>query len=169
MRKTLVLGLIAASFSTTYGVVHAQVPADVREQLKAGEVVMRNAQVYAMASGALRGTREGSESWLVTRAMRHLGNKLCAFEAMPGRQLEVGIQGVTLVASETRGKEMTVVIQAPVQKPSCKVTVVATEPRLLVGSTPPEASSIEETQIRLVEPSFLRAKDIFIRSFGGEY
>jgi len=169
MQKPLLLSIVATSLFMGCGAVHAQVPADVREKLQAGEVVTRDARVYAMAKGPLRGTPEGSESWLVTRAMRLLGNKLCAFEAMPGQRLEVGIQGVTLVAAETQGKEMTVVVQAPVQKPSCKVTLVATEQRLPVGSAPPEASRIEEMQTRLVDPSFQRAKDIVIRNFGGEY
>jgi hypothetical protein len=169
MRSHLALGFVAASLLTGFGVIHAQVPADVRERLLIGEVVVRDAWLYAMATGPLRGSREGSESWLVTRAMRHLGNKLCSFEAVPGRRLEVGIKGVTLVASEIQGKEMTVVIQAPVQKPSCKVTVMASEQSSPGSPSPTEVGRIEEMQIRLVDPSFQRAKDIVIRNFGGEY
>jgi hypothetical protein len=40
---------------------------------------------------------------------------------------------------------------------------------LLVAPSLTEAGRIEETQIRLVDPSFQRAKDIVIRNFGGEY
>jgi hypothetical protein len=169
MHKTLLLGLLAASLSTDHGEVQAQVSTDVRHKLQTGEVVINDGRVYALATGSLRGTRESSESWLVTRAMRLMGKKLCAFEGLPGQQLEVGIQGVKLVASETQGKVMTVFIEAPIQRPSCKVTMVESEQGLPMGSMLPDVSRIEEVQTRLVDPSFQRAKDILIRNFGGEY
>ncbi len=163
MRKPLVLSLLAVLPWTASSPAHSQVTAELREQLLAGQVVIRDAQVYAMASGAQRGTLESTQDWLVTRAMRSMAHKLCAFEPVPGQRLDVSLQGVTLVSAETRAQEMVVVIRAPVQKPSCKVTVA--QP-VQPPSLAPRSSDSQPRAADTVEP---RMSDIVIRKFGGEY
>lgn len=163
MRKTLVLGLLAALTWARYEAVQAQVNPDLREQLLTSEVVVSDSLVYAMASGTQRGTLEGSQEWLVTRAMRSMAHKLCGFVPTPGRRLEAGLQGVTLMSAEVRGSEMVVLIRAPVQKPACKVTLL--EP----VQTPAAPPRLAETPPRTVGPGEPRSSDIVIRKYGSEY
>ena len=169
MRNQFVIVIVAASLWVGHGAVLAQLPFEVKDKLMAGEVVIRDAQMYAMASGTQRGTPEASQEWLMTRAMRTIANKLCAFEADTGRRLEADLKGVTLVSSETRVNEMLVIIKAPVQKPFCKVTVVEPNPVRPVIPVPTEFPRAAEMSPRLTEPSLPRAPDIVIRKFGGEY
>lgn len=151
----------------------AQVPQDVREKLTPRDVIIRADYIYAMSAGAIRGSIETSEQLQVTRAMRSIAHTLCDFQPLVGKRLETGIVGVTLVASTTRGKEIEVVIRAPIQKPVCKV-LLTTPPSDLPG---PEVGvthafsqrPTEEAQTRLTEPGYSRSQDIVIRIFGGEY
>lgn len=148
----------------------SQVEPQIREKLTLHAAVIVEGQVYAMAAGPVRGTRESSEDFLVTRAMRLMANKLCEFEALPGKRLEAGITGVTLLSSISRGKDIEVVIRAPFQKPACKVTVVDPVQTLApVPVSPDPSSRIDQGPTRLVEPSYIRSQGIVIRSFGGEY
>lgn len=167
MLKVIVIGAVVASAWGGHGSVRAQVPSELREKLLAGEVVTRGAHVFAMATGNQRGTREGSEELLVARAMGSIANKLCAFEAKPGLRLESSFQGGTLVYSEIRGNEISVVIKVPLQKPSCRVVEVV-QP-LPVVPLPPESARTEITQTRQAQPSEPQTKDIVIRKFDGEY
>jgi len=140
----------------------AQVPDDVREQLARGGVATSRGQVYASASGPLRGTRESSEELYATRAMRVLAMSLCGFEPAPGRSLEAGISGFTLVSAILRGREVEVVMRAPVQKPVCRVIPAAVVPAAPLAPAGDAAT-------RLLEPGYTRSKDMTVRIFGGEY
>lgn len=166
MLKALIAFGIAA---IAWGSALAQVPLELREKLQAGEVVTHDTHVYAMATGMQRGTLEVTQELLVTRAMRGLANRLCAFEATPGRRLEATLQGVRLVLSESRGNELVVVIKAPLQDPACRVRVVEPGPSLKDVSTTPEATLPEAAQPRQVQPAEPPAQDIVIRKFNGEY
>jgi len=163
MRKLGVLSILAVWACVGHQAAQAQVDAEIREQLLVSEVVIRDLQIYAMASGPFGGTFDGSKELLVTRAMRSMANKLCGFAPTPGRRLEVGLQGVTLLSAETDARRMAVVIRAPVQNPPCKVTVL--EPT----QAPMEASRSSERQPQSVDLGKPQPTDIVIRKFGGEY
>ena len=168
LKALIALGIAAIA----WGSALAQVPFELREKLQAGEVVTRDAHVYAMATGMQRGTLEGTRELLVTRAMQGLANRLCAFEATPGRRLEATLQGVRLVLSESRGNELVVVIKAPLQNPACQVWVVEPVPALTAvppTRPTPEATRPEAAQPRQVQPAEPPAQDIVIRKFGVEY
>lgn len=149
--------------------VHAQIPLEVLERLSERGVVVTGQHVYAKASGNIRGTRESSEAFYVTRATRNMANYFCDFAVAPGKRLAVELEGVTLVMSTEVGKVLDVVIRAPVQKPSCKVTLVdAVMPSL----SPPknlEIKRADESLTSVTESGSTRTKDIVIRNFGGEH
>jgi hypothetical protein len=166
MLKALIPLCIAA---IAWGSALAQVPLEVRKKLQAGEVVTRDAHVYAMATGIQRGTLEGTRELLVTRAMQGLANRLCAFEATPGRRLEATLQGVSLVLFESRGNELVVFIKAPLQNPACQVRVVEPGPALTAVPPTSEATRHEGAQPRQVQSVEPPAQDILIRKFGVEY
>lgn len=152
----------------------AQVPDEVREQLARGGVASVRGHVYASASGPLRGTREASEDLYATRAMRLVAASLCGFEPAPGRALEAGITGFTMVASTLRAREVEVVMRAPVQKPACRVVPVpvAAPASPPAAATPAPANLLPpaaDAATRLLEPGYIRSNDMTVRIFGGEY
>jgi hypothetical protein len=163
MPKLGVLSLLAVSACVGHQAAQAQVDAQMREQLLVNEVVIRDFQIYAMASGPFGGTFDGSRELLVTRAMRSMAHKLCGFVPTPGRRLEVGLQGVTLLSTETDSRRMAVVIRAPVQNPACKVIVL--EPT----QAPAEASRSSDSQPQTVDLGKPRSTDIVTRKMVGEY
>ena len=163
MRKLGVSSLLAVSACVDHQAVQAQVDAEMRAQLLVSEVVIRDLQIYAAASGSFGGTFDGTRELLVTRAMRSMAHKLCGFAPTPGRRLEVGLQGVTLLTTETDARKMTVVIRAPVQSPPCRVTVL--EPT----QAPAEASRSADSQPKSVDLGNPGTRDIVVRKFGGEY
>ena len=163
------LTAIASSALTCAFFVNAQVPPDVRESLSSRQVVTSGSYVYATADGPVRGTRETSEEFLVTRAMRRLVHKLCEFDPSPYKRLEGSLSGVNLVSSTITGKAMEVVIRVPVQKPSCKVIALDAALASSTQATKLEVIPNEDTQIRLIESKYTRSQDIVVRIFSGEY
>lgn len=159
----IVIGLIYACS------VQAQIPPEVRERLLDQGVVAIGKHVYAKAYGVLRGSHESSEALYVTRAMRDMAHHLCKFVLVPGKRLETQLEGVTLVASTVTGKELEVVVRAPVQTPSCKVVLVETALPLSPPSSHSNLQRVEDQQTRLMDSGYTRSKDIVIRIFGGEY
>jgi hypothetical protein len=158
----IALSWLACSLSSL-----AQVPPEVRERLASSNVVNNGAHVYAISTGVIRGTKETSEEFQVTRAMRTIANRLCEFEPTQGKRLEASITGVTLMSAITRGKDMEVVIRVPTQQPLCRVVVVESEQ--LAAPAKPDTAKPDEFQTRITSPSYVRSKDIVIRIFGGEY
>jgi hypothetical protein len=158
----IVLSWLACSLSSL-----AQVPPDVRERLASTNVVNNGAHVYAISTGLIRGTKETSEEFQVTRAMRTIANRLCEFEPTQGKRLEASINGVTLMSAITRGKDMEVIIRVPTQLPLCRVVVVESEQ--IAAPAKPDTAKPDEFQTRITSPSYVRSKDIVIRIFGGEY
>ena len=163
------LTAIALSALTCAFFVNAQVPPDVRESLSTRQVVTSGSYVYATAEGPVRGTREASEEFLVTRAMRGLVYRLCEFDPSPNKRLEGSLSGVNLVSSTIKGKAMEVVIRIPVQKPSCKVIALDATLASSTQATKLEVIPNEDTQIRLIESKYTRSQDIVVRIFSGEY
>jgi hypothetical protein len=171
----LALGLAFVAFP-----IKAQVPADVRERLGSNGITKAGQWIYGSASGTQRGTREGTEDLLATKAMRLIAHSLCNFEPNPNTKLEVAVSGFTMVSSEARGQDLVVTMRAPLQNPSCRV--VSLPSRKVAGSTIAPENNITDTTFPykdeqatveratvLVEPSYSRSKDITIRVFGGEY
>lgn len=144
--------------------VPAQVPDEVREQLVRTGVATGRGHIYASASGPLRGSPEASEQLYATRAMRSVAASLCGFEPGPGRSLEAGVTGFTMVATTLRGREVEVVVRAPVQKPECRVVAVPLQDPA-VPSHPPAA----EATARPLGPALSRSNEMTVRIFGGEY
>ncbi len=176
----LVLGLGVQALQAP--LARAQVPQEVRELLARSGVATGGGHVYARVSGPLRGTREASEDLYATRAMRAVAASLCGFEPGPGRALEAGVAGFTLVASSLRGREVEVVMRAPVQKPVCRVVTAPlpvpalAAPAVPAAPAPAPAPVIEPSQpqaaeaaTRLIEPSYIRSSDMTVRIFGGDY
>lgn len=132
--------------------------------------------MYASAVGSVRGTRESSEELLATRAMRSLAHALCAFQPSAGRVLETSISGMTMVFSSLRGKEIEVVMKAPVQQPDCKVrTVVVAAPLAVQPVVIPEQEKTikpevsPKSDVELLRPDYTRSKNITVRVLSGEY
>ncbi len=145
----------------------AQVPDEVRARLGHNSVVMTSLWVYASASGPLRGSREVSEDMQATRAMREVARALCNFELVPGKSLEAGITGFTMMSSVVRGREVEVVMRAPMQKPICRVVAV---PLSAAAPAPALASELARNPTtQLLEPAYIRSSDMTIRIFGVEY
>jgi hypothetical protein len=171
-----VLGLSTVAFPLA-----AQVSTEIRERLGSNGVTKAGEWIYASASGLQRGTREGTEEFLATKAMRSIAHTLCNFEPNPSARLEAEVSGFSLVSSEMRGQEILVTMRAPNQNPSCRV--VPASPRIDAvprrtdespGAIPPKPSrpeQIDETEKStiLVEPGHIKSKDTTIRIFGGEY
>jgi hypothetical protein len=160
----LLLGVLPAVF--------AQVPDDVRERLGRDGVVMTDAWVFASASGPMRGSREGDEQRQATRAMSAIARSLCKFEPGPGRRLEAGVTGFAMVSSIQRGRDLEVIMRAPVQSPSCKVTIMEIKPE-----TPPAPSNLmpkeqvpeSDSSVQIAPPGYIREKNMTIRVLNREY
>lgn len=154
-----------------------QVPDEVRARLGRNSAVTTSSWVYASATGPLRGSREVSEDLQATRAMREAARALCNFDPAPGKSLEAGITGFTMMSSVVRGREVEVVMRAPMQKPICRVVVAplsaaATAPAL--AAAPPRLASPTERaagdpSTQLLKPAYIRSSDMTIRIFGVEY
>jgi hypothetical protein len=171
-----VLGLATVAFPLA-----AQVSTEIRERLGSNGVTKAGQWIYASASGLQRGTREGTEEFLATKAMRSIAHVLCNFDPNPSARLEAEISGFTVVSNEMRGQDILVTMRAPIQNPSCRVVPVS--PRIDVvprrageslGAIHPKPSRPEqideaEKSTVLVEPGHSRSKDTTIRIFGGEY
>jgi len=140
---------------------YAQVPNAIKERLMQGGVVLYGGQQYATVTGTLRGTREAMESMLGTKAMRAISYKLCALEPVSGRRLETKIEGLSMIASELIGTELSVTMSAPEQKLSCQVIALAPYP-----SAPPSLVSPPSNTAVPAKPC---SGDISIRDFGYEY
>ncbi len=134
----------------------AQVPDEVQARLGRNSAVTTSSWVYASATGPLRGSREVSEDLQATRAMREVAHALCNFEPALGKSLEAGITGFTMMSSVVRGREVEVVMRAPMQKPICRVVAVP-----LSAAAPAPALT--------AEPAYIRSNDMTIRIFGVEY
>jgi len=140
----------------------AQVPDEVREALQRSSVATLRDQVWAMAAGPQRGTPAASEEFYATVALRAMAMHLCGLEPAPGRALEAAIESWRRVAVTQRGRDFEVVLQAPLQKPTCRVTLVPVvpAPALLPPAAPAPAAASSETPAR---PS-----DITVRTYGIE-
>jgi hypothetical protein len=155
----------------------AQVPEDVRVRLGPNGIVTAEGFIYASSTGVLRGARETSEDFQATRAMHQLVYALCDVQPATSRVIEASITGFTLVSSIFKGKEIEVIMRAPVQKPDCKAFAVAAFPSD-ISTSPAEAGpgrpksmfeGATDLGIKPSNPSYTRSKDITVRIFGGEY
>lgn len=172
-----VLGLATIAFPLA-----AQVSSEVRERLGSNGVTKAGQWIYASASGLQRGTREGTEEFLATKAMRSIAHALCNFDPSPSARLEAEISGLTMVSNEMRGQGILVTMRAPLQNPNCRVVPVSLRGEVVpikradesVGTIAPRSSRPEKVDEAeklpvLVEPEIIRSKDTTIRIFGGEY
>ncbi|MEY2805531.1 MAG: hypothetical protein RL657_2867 [Pseudomonadota bacterium] len=164
--KSWRLAKILATACLGSNLLWAQMPQVLRDQFQTGQMVIRDGQAYAMASGPWRGTREGTQELLVTAAMRVMSHRLCGVEPAPGRRLEATLHGVKLLSVEAQGTDMAVIIQAPVQKPACRMVVTAVNESSADGAPRPTDGALAP---RPSEPATNRSSDIVIRKFGGEY
>lgn len=155
--------------------VMAQVPEDVRNRLAKDAVVSTDTWYFASASGTIRGTRETEEDRLATRAMQALARAMCQFEPSTGKRLEASIRGFSMVSSTLRGRELEVIMRAPLQAPVCRVLSVESSPLAAqqinnaAQSSVPETASQRDITTRILEPAYIREKNMTIRIFGGEY
>jgi len=175
------LSYFALGLATIAFPLAAQVSSEIRERLGSNGVTKVGQWIYASASGFQRGTREGTEEFLATKAMRSIAHALCNFDPNPSARLEAEISGFTMVSNEMLGQEILVTMRAPIQNPSCRVVPVS--PRIDVvprradeslGAIAPKPSRPEqideaEKSTVLVEPGHIRSKDTTIRILGGEY
>lgn len=160
----LMLGVLPAVF--------AQVPDDVRGRLGRDGVVTTDAWVFASATGTLRGTREGEEQRQATRAMSLIARSLCRFEPGPGRRLEAGVTGFAMVSSIQRGRDVEVIMKAPLQSPSCKVTVIEIKqeaPATPSNLAPKESVPEPDSSVQIATPGYIREKNMTIRVLNAEY
>jgi hypothetical protein len=141
---------------------YAQVPHAIKEKLTLGGVVLHEGNYYATVTGTVRGTREAVESMLSTKAMRAISYKLCGLEQVAGRRLETKITGFSMTSSELVGKELSVTMSAPAQKPSCQLIVLPPPPPIPSAPIPPLPSNTSA-------PTSPGSSDITIRNFGNEY
>lgn len=152
--------------------VFAQVPDDVRDRIGRDGVVMTDAWVFASATGAMRGSREGEEQRQATRAMSAIARSLCKFEPGPGRRLEAGVTGFSMVSSIQRGRDLEVIMRAPLQSPSCKVTVIEIKPEAPAAPSnlaPKEQGLESDSSVQIAPPGYVREKNMTIRVLNREY
>ena len=151
----------------------AQVPEGVKDKLTPGSTVLHAGNYYATATGTLRGTRESMESMLSTIAMRAISYKMCGLEPAAGLRLQAKISGLRMVSSELVGSELSVVVTAPEQTPSCQL-IVLPPPTTSANAgdspiSPVQASPLPSSPANTAVPSKPGASDITIRNFGNEY
>lgn len=153
----------------------AQLPDHLQPRFT-GEGVVRDGTVYfAKATGTLVGTREIEESRLATRAMRMLLQEMCPRERAAGGRLEAEISGLAMASSILRGRELEVVLRAPVQTPTCRDVRadVAAPGTSLSGNIPNPSWSTHPAKRDAgglpLDPLRARERDITIRIFGSEY
>ncbi len=168
------LRLAAAALAVFSGAINAQVSDDVLARLAREGVVRDGASYFARATGLIRGTQEVEEHRLVTRAMLMLARVLCGFEPSSGTRLDADISGFTMVSSIQRGREIEVVVRAPLQTPTCRVSADAgSAGASSPASTPSTASTDRPAQrdagAQAREPAHIRDENITIRVLGSEY
>ncbi len=151
----------------------AQVPDGVKDKLTSGNAVLYAGNYYATATGTLRGTRESMESMLGSKAMRSLSYKMCGLEPVSGLRLQAKITGLRMVSSELIGGELSVIMAAPEQTPSCQL-IVTPPPTTSANTGDPSTSPVRpgplpSSPANTAVPSKPAASDITIRNFGNEY
>jgi hypothetical protein len=160
----LLLGVLPAVF--------AQVPEDVKDRLGRDGVVITSNWIFASASGPIRGSREVDEQRHATKAMSAIARSLCKFEPGPGRRLEAGITGFAMVSAIQRGRDLEVVMRAPVQSPSCKVTVIEIKPETPASPSnlaPKDEAQDSDSSVQIAPPGYIREKNMTIRMLNREY
>jgi hypothetical protein len=151
----------------------AQVPEGVKDKLTLGSAVLHAGKYYAAATGTLSGTRESMESMLSTKATRAISYKICGLEPAAGLRLQAKISGLRIVSSELVGGELSVVMSAPDQTPSCQLIVLP--PPTASANTgdspisPVRSGPLPSSPVNTAVPSKPGASDITIRNFGNEY
>jgi hypothetical protein len=176
MRGKTVLFSLALTVLTAWGFInssYAQVPHGIKEKLTSGGVVLHEGNYYATVTGTLRGTREAMESMLSTKAMRTISYKMCGLEPAAGLRLQAKVSGLRMVSSELVGSELSVIMSAPEQTPSCQLIVVP--PPTTSANTadsvisPVRPGPLPSSPANTAVPSKPGASDITIRNFGNEY
>jgi hypothetical protein len=151
----------------------AQVPDGVKDMLTPGSAVLHAGKYYATATGTLRGTREVMESMLSTKAMRAISYKVCGLEPAAGLRLQAKISGLRMVSSELVGSELSVVVTAPEQTPSCQLIVLPPPTTSAKSGDSPiypvRPGPLPSSPANTAVPSKPGASDITIRNFGNEY
>lgn len=154
-------------------IVLAQVPDDVRARLGRDGVISTEAWIFASATGPIRGTRETDEHRQATRAMATIARSLCRFEPAPGRRLQAGVTGYTMVSSIQRGSEIEVVMRAPMQVASCRVEAIEIKPAVAaaVGKNlvPDERRVEPDESTQILRPVYMREKNMTIRILNRDY
>jgi hypothetical protein len=153
---------------------YAQVPNGVGDKLTPGSAVLHAGKYYANATAKLHGTREPMESMLSTQAMLAIAYKMCGLEPAAGLRLQAKITGLRMVSSELVGSELSVIMSAPEQTPSCQLIVLSppttsankSDSPISPVRTGPLPSSPANTSVLPATPGF---SDITIRNFGNEY
>jgi hypothetical protein len=152
---------------------HAQFPHAIKEKLTSGSVVLHEGNYYATVTGTLRGTREVMESMLSTKAMRAISYKVCGLEPAAGLRLQAKISGLRMVSSELVGSELSVVVTAPEQTPSCQLIVLPPPTTSAKSGDEPiypvRPGPLPSSPANTAVPSKPGASDITIRNFGNEY
>jgi hypothetical protein len=151
----------------------AQVPDGVKDKLTPGGAVLHAGNYYATATGTLRGTRESMESMLSTKATRAISYKICGLEQAAGLRLQAKISGLRMVSSELVGGELSVVMTAPEQTPSCQLVVLppptTSAPTADSPISPVRPGPLPASPANTAVPSKPAASDITIRNFGNDY
>jgi len=164
-----------AALAVSAAAAGAPLSEDLQSRLAREGVVRDGTAYFARATGTLRGTFEVEQDRLATRAMLMLARVMCGFEPSLGKRLEANISGLSVVSSVQRGREVEVVLRAPVQTPACRV--ISAEPPGPASSplaTTPIVSAVRqsltrEAGARTGEPVLLRHQNITVRVFNHEY
>ncbi len=165
------LGLVTLALGP---VVLGQVPDEVRARLGRDSVISTETWVFASATGPMRGSRETDEHRQAARAMAAIARSLCKFEPGPGKRLEAGVSGYSMVSSIQRGREIEVVMRAPLQKASCRVEVIETKPEVAAASgnsllTNERSTAEPDGSTQVLRPDYTREKNMTIRMLNRDY
>jgi hypothetical protein len=157
-------------FMTT---AYAQVPNGVGDKLMPGSALLHSGKYYANAIAKLQGTRESMESMLSVQAMHAIAYKMCGLEPAAGLRLQAKISGLRMVSSELIGSELSVIMSAPEQTPSCQLIVIppptASANTVDSPTSPVRPGPLPSSPANTAMPSKPGASDITIRNFGNEY